>query len=125
MSVNPNLAHRPAILSGRVLPTMSFMEKAWAVTARIPAGSVATYSQIARVLGGRASRAVGMAMSRNPYAPRVPCHRVVGADGRLTGYAGGLEKKRKLLRGEGVKLLDENRVDLSAHLFSFTQVVRV
>lgn len=104
------------ILRGRLAPGMSFFERVWALTSRIPAGRVSTYAQIAAALGSKAYRAVGMAMNRNPYAPRVPCHRVVGCDGRLVGYAGGLHKKRGLLADEGVLFVGE-RVDLGKHLF--------
>src|SRR5436305_1730683 len=82
-----------------------------AVTARVAAGRVVTYRQVAAALGTKAYRAVGNALNRNPYAPAVPCHRVVGADGSLTGFAGGLEKKRRLLAGEGVRLRPDGRVD--------------
>ena len=54
---------------------------------------------------------------RNPYAPLVPCHRVVGADGSLTGFAGGLEKKAKLLEAEGVAVV-RGKVDLAEHLYT-------
>src|SRR5918997_349547 len=93
------------IKSGRLKPGMNFNQKVWALCARIPAGRVATYGQIAKALGSPgAGRAVGNALNRNPYAPAVPCHRVVGSTGALTGFAGGLEKKRELLCGEGVSL---------------------
>jgi methylated-DNA-[protein]-cysteine S-methyltransferase len=65
-----------------------------------------SYADIAHALGTKAYRAVGIALNRNPYAPRVPCHRVVGSDGSLTGFAGGLEKKRQLLESEGVRCVD-------------------
>jgi methylated-DNA-[protein]-cysteine S-methyltransferase len=94
------------IRDGRIVPGMSFNQKVWAVTARIPAGEVRTYAWVARELGSKGYRAVGNALNRNPYAPVVPCHRVVGSNGSLTGFAGGLEKKRKLLLGEGVVLLN-------------------
>lgn len=93
-----------AILAGRILPAMSFDQKVWAVTARIPRGRVVSYGQIAAVLGTRGCRAVGAALGRNPYAPTVPCHRVVGSDRRLTGFAGGLPKKARLLRSEGIRV---------------------
>ncbi|MCC6239313.1 MAG: MGMT family protein [Phycisphaerales bacterium] len=83
---------------------MTFNQKAWAVCSRIPAGKVATYGEIARALGSNGARAVGNAMHNNPYAPHVPCHRVVGSDRRLTGYAGGLAKKERLLKAEGVEI---------------------
>jgi methylated-DNA-[protein]-cysteine S-methyltransferase len=67
----------------------------------IPYGTRATYGEIARRVGTPGSaRAVGAANGRNPIAILVPCHRVVGADGKLTGYAGGLDRKRRLLELE-------------------------
>ena len=73
---------------------------------RIPYGEVRTYAQIAREIGRpRACRAVGMANHNNPIAIIIPCHRVIGADGSLTGYAGGLEVKRALLALEGNPIL--------------------
>ena len=91
------------ILSGRTDPAMTFDEKVWALTCRVPAGKVTTYAAIARRLRSKAYRAVGSAMHRNPHAPQVPCHRVVGSDGSLTGYAGGLPRKTALLQLEGVR----------------------
>ena len=71
------------------------------IVRRIPAGKVATYGQIARLAGRpRCARTVGYALS-DCRDPSVPCHRVVGANGSLTGYAGGMEKKAALLRLEG------------------------
>src|SRR3954468_3165376 len=90
------------IRSGRIVPGMTFNQKVWALTARVPKGRVTTYGELARALGTKAYRAVGNAMNKNPYAPGVPCHRVVGSDGSLTGFASGLEKKRKMLASEGV-----------------------
>ena len=96
------------ILAGSVSEAMSFVEKAWTVCSRVPAGKVTTYGAIAKTLGvPGGARAVGMAMNRNPYAPQVPCHRVVASDGKLTGYAGGLDKKRAMLLAEGVKLKND------------------
>jgi len=93
------------IKAGRVDSSMSFNEKVWALTARIPKGRVATYAQIARKLKTQGYRAVGNALNRNPYAPGVPCHRVVGSDGSLTGFASGVKKKEQLLRAEGVQII--------------------
>ncbi len=100
------------IRHGRIVPGMTFSQRVWALTVRIPRGRVATYGDLAKKLrsGGRA---VGHALHRNPYAPEVPCHRVVGTDGRLIGYAGGLAAKRRLLEQEGVKVTGD-RVDLAA-----------
>jgi len=100
------------IHAGQVDPDMNFNEKVWALTARIPAGRVTTYAIIARTLSSNGYRAVGNALNRNPYAPAIPCHRVVGSDGRLTGYAGGVPQKEQMLRDEGV-LLENGRVPLA------------
>src|SRR5947209_19241611 len=91
-----------AIRSGRIVHGMTFNQKVWAMTARVPKGRVTTYAELARALGTKAYRAVGNAMNRNPYAPGVPCHRVVGSDGSLTGYARGLENKHRMLVEEGI-----------------------
>ena len=76
-----------------------FQKKVWAELQRIPYGETATYGDIARRLGYEPgiSRAVGAANGANPIPVVVPCHRVIGADGSLTGYAGGLERKKILL----------------------------
>jgi methylated-DNA-[protein]-cysteine S-methyltransferase len=93
---------------------MTFTEQVYALCSRVPRGKVTTYGSIAEALGRpRAARAVGQALHRNPRAPRVPCHRVVGADGKLTGYAAGLAKKRRMLIDEGVTITGD-RADLSA-----------
>jgi methylated-DNA-[protein]-cysteine S-methyltransferase len=105
------------IKSGKILPGMSFNEKVWALTARVPAGKVTTYGEIAKALKTRGYRAVGNALNKNPYAPAVPCHRVVGSTGALTGFAGGLAKKKSLLAKEGVKCVGE-RVS-TANRFTF------
>ncbi len=76
----------------------AFQERVWELIARIPYGETTTYGELARELGDPAiARAVGGAVGRNPLSIVVPCHRVVGKDGKLTGYAGGLERKRLLL----------------------------
>jgi methylated-DNA-[protein]-cysteine S-methyltransferase len=73
--------------------------------ARVPYGEVVTYGELAaRAARPRAARAVGMVMNRNPLPIVLPCHRVIGANGKLTGYAGGLERKETLLRLEGAIL---------------------
>ena len=103
------------IKAGRLTPGMTFNERVWSLCARIPRGSVATYGDLAAAVGSpQAARAVGNAMNRNPYAPLVPCHRVVGSTGTLTGFAGGLHKKKALLTEEGIAFRGE-RVDLAKH----------
>jgi methylated-DNA-[protein]-cysteine S-methyltransferase len=100
------------ILAGKLNGEMTFAQRVWAVTARIPKGKVVTYGDIARALGCQAYRAVGTALNQNPYAPEVPCHRVVGSDGKLTGFAGGLPMKQALLEAEGV-VVKGGRVNLA------------
>ena len=76
----------------------AFQAEVWAALRRVPYGTTTTYGALAAAVGRpTAVRAVGAANGRNPYCLVVPCHRVVGADGSLTGYAGGLERKRFLL----------------------------
>jgi methylated-DNA-[protein]-cysteine S-methyltransferase len=73
--------------------------------ARVPYGDVVTYGELAtRVSRPGAARAVGMVMNRNPLPIVLPCHRVIGANGKLVGYAGGLDRKEQLLRLEGALL---------------------
>jgi len=82
-----------------------FQQEVWAALRRIPAGATLSYSGLAAQLNRpQAVRAVGLANGSNPIAVVVPCHRVIGADGSLTGYGGGLERKRWLLEHEGVDL---------------------
>ena len=109
MATDPTLESE--IRAGRVLPGMTFNQRVWALTARIPVGKVVTYADLAAALGSKGYRAVGNALNRNPYAPGVPCHRVVGSDGKLTGFAGGLPKKEQLLLDEGVRVR-RGRADL-------------
>ncbi|MSQ42562.1 MAG: methylated-DNA--[protein]-cysteine S-methyltransferase [Dehalococcoidia bacterium] len=79
----------------------AFRLRVWAALREIPAGETTTYGVIARRVGRpAASRAVGAANGQNPLAIVVPCHRVIGADGTLTGYASGLHRKRWLLDHE-------------------------
>lgn len=81
----------------------AFQQQVWLALRQIPAGTVATYGDLAKKLGKpTAYRAVGMANALNPVAIALPCHRVVGTNGQLTGYAGGLVRKQWLLRHEGV-----------------------
>ena len=80
----------------------AFQRRVWTALRKIPTGTTRTYGQLAAELGNpAASRAVGLANSRNPVAIVVPCHRVIGSNGKLTGYAGGLSRKQWLLRHEG------------------------
>jgi O-6-methylguanine DNA methyltransferase len=79
-----------------------FYQRVWTEVARVPYGETRSYGEIAAIVGApQASRAVGTANAINPLAPFIPCHRIVGSDGRLTGYGPGLPLKFRLLRMEG------------------------
>lgn len=85
---------------------ISFQEQVWQVTKKIPKGKVATYAYIAQKIGKPKSvRAVGNALNANPYAPIVPCHRVIRSDGSVGGFASGSKKKIILLTTEGVCII--------------------
>jgi methylated-DNA-[protein]-cysteine S-methyltransferase len=87
----------------------AFQRKVWAALQRIPVGETRSYGQLAAEIGEpTASRAVGLANGQNPIAIVIPCHRVIGADGSLTGFGGGLPRKRWLLSHEGAAF-KENR----------------
>ncbi len=83
----------------------SFQQKVWRALCDIPYGTCITYGELATRIGDpKACRAVGMANGRNPLPVIVPCHRVIGSGGKLTGYTGGLDIKIKLLQTEGISL---------------------
>ena len=87
-----------------------FQKKVYAVTRKIPRGKVSTYALIARFIGKPgAARAVGNALNRNPFSPRVPCHRVVRSSGEVGGFAFGEKKKIVLLAREGLTI-SEGRI---------------
>lgn len=81
-----------------------FQERVWRVLSNIPYGTTTTYGQIAKEIDCKSAQAIGGAIGKNPISIMIPCHRVVGSKGQLTGYTGGLEKKRWLLKHEGVNL---------------------
>ena len=78
-----------------------FQKKVWNALKEIPYGETRSYGEIAKIIGNeKASRAVGMANNKNPIMIMIPCHRVIGANGKLVGYAGGLDVKEKLINME-------------------------
>ena len=90
-----------------MLKGTKFQLKVWTYLKKIPRGSVKTYSQVAKSIGKPlAVRAVANAIGKNPYAPKIPCHRVIRSDGSLGGYSGkgGIKTKRFLLKKEGIRL---------------------
>jgi methylated-DNA-[protein]-cysteine S-methyltransferase len=92
----------------------TFQQSVWSLLRSIPYGETRSYGQLADLLGNRlAIRAVGLANGRNPISIIVPCHRVVGSNGSLTGYAGGLERKRALLDLESKETISQGQLSLS------------
>lgn len=80
-----------------------FYQKVWLACYLIPAGKTSTYGKIAKIIGHPgAARAVGQALAKNPFAPSIPCHRVIKGDGKMGGYSGsgGIKKKREMLARE-------------------------
>ena len=101
--------------AGRDVPVTVFQRRVYDLLIKIPRGKVSTYGALARALGCRSPRAVGQALRANPFAPRVPCHRVVRVDLTLGGYQGkdagaALGRKRALLEREGVRFDGRGRV---------------
>jgi methylated-DNA-[protein]-cysteine S-methyltransferase len=97
-----------------------FENRVYELVSRIPMGKISTYGEIAKLLGIRSARAVGQALRRNPYAPTVPCHRVVRSDGSIGGFYGEtagdlITKKCQMLAAEGISF-EGNRVDFSQFL---------
>lgn len=92
----------PKTLPSIKLSGTPFQERVWELLAEIPYGKTVTYGELAKKLNCKSAQAVGGAVGRNPVSILIPCHRVTGADGKLTGYAGGIEKKRFLLELENV-----------------------
>ena len=91
-----------------------FQRSVWMALRKIPVGETLSYGALAsRLKCPRSARAVGLANGANPVGIVVPCHRVIGADGSLTGYGGGLQRKRWLLEHEGAQLTDRRRSDRS------------
>jgi O-6-methylguanine DNA methyltransferase len=103
---------------------MKFEEKVWKLMEKIPKGRVTTYALIARKLNTKAYRAVGNACRRNPYAPKVPCHRVVRSDGTVGGFGGKttgktIEKKARMLRKENVEVRNGRIANFDKVLYRF------
>ena len=81
-----------------------FQLKVWSYLKKIPKGKLKTYAQVAKAIGkAKAIRAVANAIGKNPFPPKIPCHRVIRSDGKLGGYSakGGIKTKKKLLKNEG------------------------
>ena len=99
--------------------TKSFEDQCLKLLGQIPAGKVTTYREIARMLDSQAYRAVGRAMAKNRNLVVVPCHRVVCSDGKVGGYANGVDQKIELLEREGVAVIRERVIDLESVMYRF------
>ena len=92
----------------------TFNEKCYTLLKQVPKGKVTTYKSLAEIIKTKAYRAVGNAMNKNPYAPEVPCHRVINSNGSLGGFAFGLKKKIQILKSEGIEIIN-NKIDLKKY----------
>jgi methylated-DNA-[protein]-cysteine S-methyltransferase len=102
---------------------MNFSEKVYELCKQIPKGKVTTYKELSRALNTKAFQAVGQALRKNPYAPIVPCHRIVNVKGELHGFKGQtkgkeIQEKKELLKKEGVSIKN-NKIDLNKYMFTF------
>lgn len=97
-----------------------FQNLVYNATKKIPRGMISTYAKIAKYIGReRAFRAVGNALNKNPFAPLVPCHRVVASNGTLGGFAFGTDNKIALLKKEGITVRDGKISDFKDKVFEF------
>jgi O-6-methylguanine DNA methyltransferase len=98
-----------------------FEKRVWEALKLIPKGKVTTYKEIANFLNTKGIRAVANAVAKNPYAPKIPCHRVVKSNAQIGGYSakGGVEEKIKILKKEGILVKDNKIVDFKDKLYRF------
>ncbi|MBP7822787.1 MGMT family protein [Candidatus Gracilibacteria bacterium] len=96
-----------------------FQQKVYDALLLIPRGKVSTYKLLGNFIGCKSSQAIGQALTRNPHAPKVPCHRVIKTDGTIGGYAFGVSEKQRILAGEGVYFDTKNKLIDPNNLYSF------
>jgi len=99
-------------------PLSTFQQKLYAKLREVPPGKVTTYQDLAHAINSKAYRAVGTAMNKNPFAPEVPCHRVINANGSIGQFAQGCEQKIALLSAEGV-VVNNDKIDLAKFRHNF------
>ena len=100
------------------MKSLSFPEKCYHILIKVPKGKVTTYKAIAKALNSRAYQAVGTAMKNNPYAPIVPCHRVINSNGDIGNFNKGQKIKIQMLKREGIEIINNN-IDLDKYGFKF------
>lgn len=105
---------------------MTFAERVYTALRQVPKGKVTTYKALAQALNTKGYQAIGQALRRNPYAPEVPCHRVVASDGSLCGFNGhrtgeNIDRKTAMLINEGVPVSAGKVVDLAHYHFTFRE----
>lgn len=96
----------------------TFNECCYALLRKVPKSKVTTYKELAKAMKSKAYRAVGNAMNKNPYAPEVPCHRVVKSNGNVGGFASGTKKKIMILKKEGIKITS-GKINLKKDIYKF------
>jgi len=99
----------------------SFNQRCYDILKKVPKGKVTTYKAIAHKLKSKAYRAVGNAMNKNPYAPKVPCHRVVNSNGEVGGFAHGTKKKVEMLQKEGIEIKNNKIVNFKKYFYKFSK----
>ena len=98
----------------------AFTKQCYLALLKVPKGKVTTYQAIAEHLGSKAYRAVGTAMKNNPYAPDLPCHRVINANGKIGNYAFGHKKKIQILKSEGILIENAKIKHLEDVLYNYS-----
>lgn len=96
-----------------------FYEKCYELLKKVPEGKITTYKIIADALNSKAYRTVGTAMNKNPYAPKIACHRVVKSNGQVGGFASGTKKKIAMLKKEGIKIKAGKIQNMKSYLYYF------
>eukprot|EP01080_Neovahlkampfia_damariscottae_P011890 gene11890-5217_t len=99
---------------------LTFRQRVYDALKKVPAGKVTTYKDLAEHLGGKGYRVVGTALKKNPYAPVVPCHRVIKSNGHIGLFQTGTDKKIELLKKEGIEIID-GKIDLKKFGFDFSE----
>jgi methylated-DNA-[protein]-cysteine S-methyltransferase len=114
-----NIASLALLIFMSIINKISFPQQVYNLTRLVPRGKITTYKLIAQALNNKgAARAVGNALNKNPYAPQVPCHRVIRASGEVGGFASGQAKKIAILKKEDI-IINKRRIDLKKYLHDF------